>query len=168
MNRSDIANAVYEDLHLVGRVRKSERAVAEELGSKARARDVVEAVAATLDAHALRGQAITAAQEVLGDRARARAAVAAMGLFDNRAHSLAVIDAVVAAITRGLVEEGRVHVTGLGSFIGEQVPSRMVRNPATGGRQRAKKSGRVKFRPSLDLKEYLAGRAKLPRQQPTR
>lgn len=68
---------------------------------------------------------------------------------------------VVDAMQRTLVAGERVHITGLGSFNAVQVPSRMVRNPATGKRVRAKKTARVVFRPSDHLKDLITGRKKL-------
>lgn len=76
-------------------------------------------------------------------------------------------DAKVAAavfveqVQRSLIAGERVHITGLGSLNAVQVPSRMVRNPATGKRVRAKKTARVIFKPSDHLKELITGRKKL-------
>lgn len=86
-------------------------------------------------------------------------------VLPNKAKAREVVDVMVETIQRGLVEEGRVHISGLGSFVGEQVPSRMVRNPATGKKVRAKKSGRVRFRPATDMKELLAGRKRLSKKK---
>ena len=47
---------------------------------------------------------------------------------------------IVETIQRSLIAGERVHITGLGSLNSQQVPSRMVRNPATGKRVRAKKT----------------------------
>lgn len=77
--------------------------------------------------------------------------------------SRAAVDAAVSSITRSLATGEQVTLAGFGSFVGSVLPSRMVRNPQTGGRVRAKKSGRVKFRASQGLKEILAGRAKAPK-----
>lgn len=68
---------------------------------------------------------------------------------------------VVDTIQRTLISGERVHITGLGSLNAQQVPSRMVRNPATGKRVRAKKTARVVFKPSDHLKELITGRKKL-------
>lgn len=68
---------------------------------------------------------------------------------------------IVDTIQRSLIAGERVHITGLGSLNSVQVPSRMVRNPATGKRVRAKKTARVIFRPSDQLKDLITGRKKL-------
>lgn len=68
---------------------------------------------------------------------------------------------IVETIQRSLIAGERVHITGLGSLNAVQVPSRMVRNPATGKRVRAKKTARVIFKPSDQLKELITGRKKL-------
>lgn len=68
---------------------------------------------------------------------------------------------IVETIQRSLIAGERVHITGLGSLNAVQVPSRMVRNPATGKRIRAKKTARVIFKPSDHLKELITGRKKL-------
>lgn len=68
---------------------------------------------------------------------------------------------VVDSIQRALIAGERVHITGLGSLNAIQVPSRMVRNPSTGERVRAKKTARVQFRPSEALKDLISGRKKL-------
>lgn len=68
---------------------------------------------------------------------------------------------VIETIQRSLISGERVHITGLGSLNAVQVPSRMVRNPATGTRVRAKKTARIVFRPSDSLKDLVVGRKKL-------
>lgn len=72
---------------------------------------------------------------------------------------------VVEMIQEALVDGERVHITGLGTFQSFEVPSRMVRNPATGKKTRAKKTARVRFRPAADLKECIAGKRKLPQRK---
>lgn len=71
------------------------------------------------------------------------------------------VSVIVESIQRTLTAGERVHITGLGSLNAVQVPSRMVRNPATGKRVRAKKTARVIFRPSDQLKDLITGRKKL-------
>lgn len=73
------------------------------------------------------------------------------------------VDEVISSVTEALVDGERVHITNLGVLRAEQVPSRMVRNPATNKRVRVKKTARVKFRPSVALVEYLTGRKKFRR-----
>lgn len=90
--------------------------------------------------------------KVIGDKKTARIAV----------------DEVVASITEALVAGDRVHITGIGVLRAEQVPSRMVRNPATGKRTRAKKTSRVRLRPSEVLRRYIAGQQKFRRPAPSK
>lgn len=73
----------------------------------------------------------------------------------------AAVAVVVDSIQSTLIAEERVHITGLGSFNAQQVPSRMVRNPATGKQVRAEKTARVVFRPSNHLKELIADHQEL-------
>lgn len=74
----------------------------------------------------------------------------------NHALAREAVDMMVSTIASGMAEGERVHISGLGSFTGEVVPSRMVRNPATGAKVRAKKTGRVRFRPATSLKALIA------------
>lgn len=83
----------------------------------------------------------------------------------DKAIAAAAVTKVVETIQEALVDGERVHITGLGTFQGFEVPSRMVRNPATNKRVRAKKTARVRFRPSALLKEYIAGKKKLPQRK---
>ena len=85
------------------------------------------------------------AKVISGDRKEAKAAVAA----------------VVESIQRTLIAGERVHITGIGSLNSKQVPSRMVRNPATHKKVRAKKTARVTLKPSEELKDLICGRKKL-------
>lgn len=89
---------------------------------------------------------VAAVAEEIGDKAAATKAVTRM----------------VETIQEALADGERVHITGLGTFQAFEVPSRMVRNPATGKKVRAKKTGRVRFRPAGVLKEYIAGKKKVP------
>lgn len=76
-------------------------------------------------------------------------------ILDSKIQARAVVDEVVEAITRGLVNEGRVHVSGLGSFVTEPVPERLVRNPATGERVVSPAHTKVAFSPATRLRESL-------------
>lgn len=81
-------------------------------------------------------------------------------LSGGHKESKEAVSVVVENIQRTLIAGERVHITGLGSLNAVQVPSRMVRNPATGKRVRAKKTARVVFKPSDHLKDLITGRKK--------
>jgi len=66
-------------------------------------------------------------------------------------------------VTRALADGHRVSIFGFGSLTAKVVPSRMIRNPATGKQMRAKKSARVHFRPAPILKDFISGAKKLPK-----
>lgn len=85
-------------------------------------------------------------------------------LSGGHKESKEAVSVFVESIQRTLIAGERVHITGLGSLNSVQVPSRMVRNPATGKRVRAKKTARVTFRPSEHLKELITGRKKLKKK----
>lgn len=72
---------------------------------------------------------------------------------------------VVETIQRSLIAGERVHITGIGSFTATQVPSRLVRNPATGEQVRAKKTAKIVFRPADTLKELVVGRKKIKKRR---
>jgi DNA-binding protein HU-beta len=86
--------------------------------------------------------------------------------FERSAARLAV-DVVFDSISRALASGERVQIRQFGSLAPLVVPSRMVRNPATGQRKRAKKRGRVRFTPSDLVRDYVTGVKKPPRQRPT-
>lgn len=81
----------------------------------------------------------------------------------SRADAAAAVNALTETITRALTEGDKVTIPGFGSFSATQVPSRMVRNPATGKSMRAKKSVRIKFSAGTPMKEIVVGRARLPK-----
>lgn len=97
----------------------------------------------------VRSQIEAKVAEEIGDKTTAKAAV----------------ETVVESIQRALVDGTEVQIRGLGTLVPEVVPSRMVRNPATGKKVRAKKKGRVKFRPAEGLKELVVGRKKMPKKR---
>lgn len=74
-----------------------------------------------------------------------------------------VVHLVQDSVTRALAREERVSIFGFGSLTPKVVPSRMIRNPATGKKMRAKKSARVHFRPAPILKDFISGAKKLPK-----
>ena len=69
------------------------------------------------------------------------------------------------AMTRALAGGHRVSIFGFGSLHATVIPSRMIRNPATGDQMRAKKSARVFFRPAPLLKDFISGAARLPKSR---
>lgn len=82
-------------------------------------------------------------------------------VLDSEVQARTAVDAMFRAVTQGLADDGRVQITGFGSLTCEQVPSRMVRNPATGKKVRAKKTVHFRFKPSDSLKDVLTGRKKM-------
>lgn len=87
-------------------------------------------------------------------------------VIGDRRTAQAAVDEVFASITEALTDGDRVHITDFGVLRAQQVPSRMVRNPATGKRVRVKKTARLNVRPSQALKDIITGRKKLRRNPP--
>lgn len=84
--------------------------------------------------------------------------------FDgSKAQAAKALNAVVDTITYSTARGEKVSITGFGVFEKIKVPSRMVRNPRTGERKRAKATAKVKFRPGSELKAYATGELKPPR-----
>jgi DNA-binding protein HU-beta len=84
--------------------------------------------------------------------------------FDgNRRAAQHALESVVDTVTREVAKGNKVAITGFGAFERVTRPARMVRNPATGQRVRAKKTNVPKFRPGSDLKAVVSGAKKLPR-----
>lgn len=81
----------------------------------------------------------------------------------SRRESEHVVHLIQDSLTRALTDGERVSVFGFGSLNATVVPSRMIRNPATGKKMRAKKSARVHFRPAPILKDFISGAKKLPK-----
>ena len=81
----------------------------------------------------------------------------------NKAEAGKALNAVVETITRQTAAGEKVSITGFGVF--EKVPraARMVRNPRTGERKRAKATAVPRFRAGSDLKAYVSGAKKLPK-----
>jgi DNA-binding protein HU-beta len=71
------------------------------------------------------------------------------------------LDSVLDAITGRVASGDKVGITGFGTFEKIDRPSRMVRNPRTGEKKRAKKSSVAKFRMGAGLKAAVNG-AKRP------
>lgn len=81
----------------------------------------------------------------------------------NKKGASKALDSVVDTISRELAKGEKVAITGFGAFEKVVRPSRMVRNPATGARVRAKKTAVPKFRAGAELKAVVSGAKKLPK-----
>jgi len=81
----------------------------------------------------------------------------------NKKAASKALDSVVDTISREVAKGEKVAITGFGAFEKAVRPSRMVRNPATGERVRAKKTAVPKFRPGAELKAVVSGAKKLPK-----
>jgi DNA-binding protein HU-beta len=81
----------------------------------------------------------------------------------SKAEAGKALNAVVETITRQTAAGEKVSITGFGVF--EKVPraARMVRNPRTGERKRAKATAVPRFRAGSDLKAFVSGAKKLPK-----
>lgn len=84
--------------------------------------------------------------------------------FDgNKKEAQHALESVIDVITRAVASGEKVSITGFGAFEKIDRPARMVRNPRTGERKRAKKTSVPKFRPGAELKAVVSGAKKLPR-----
>ncbi|QGN33092.1 HU family DNA-binding protein [Microlunatus sp. Gsoil 973] len=84
--------------------------------------------------------------------------------FDgNKAQAAKALKAVTDTITYSTARGEKVSITGFGVFESVRRPARMVRNPRTGERKRAKATSVPKFRAGSDLKAYVSGEKKPPR-----
>jgi DNA-binding protein HU-beta len=79
----------------------------------------------------------------------------------NKREAAYALDSVLDAVTRRVASGDKVGITGFGTFEKVDRPSRMVRNPRTGEKKRAKKSSVAKFRMGAGLKAAVNG-AKAP------
>ncbi len=84
--------------------------------------------------------------------------------FDgSKAEAGRALNAVVETITFATARGEKVSITGFGVFEKVHRSARMVRNPRTGERKRAKATNVPRFRPGSDLKAYVSGEKKPPR-----
>jgi DNA-binding protein HU-beta len=81
----------------------------------------------------------------------------------NRKAAREALENVLDTITREVAKGEKVAITGFGSFEKRVRPARMVRNPRTGDRIKAKKTAVPKFNPGADLKAVVSGAKKLPK-----
>ena len=84
--------------------------------------------------------------------------------FDgNKAEAARALNAVTETVTHTVAGGEKVSITGFGVFEKIHRSARMVRNPRTGERKRAKATAVPKFRPGTDLKAFVSGEKKVPR-----
>src|SRR5215218_8635947 len=81
----------------------------------------------------------------------------------NKADATKALNAVVETITHKTAAGEKVAITGFGVFEKVSRAARMVRNPRTGERKRAKATAVPRFRAGTDLKAYVSGAKKVPR-----
>ena len=64
-----------------------------------------------------------------------------------------VVDAVLAGIERGLIDDGKVTLVGFGNFVTKRRGSRTARNPQTGEAVHVPSKTVPSFKPSQSLKD---------------
>ena len=79
----------------------------------------------------------------------------ALGRDPTRTETEAIVNAVLAAIQKGLHDDGTVQIQGFGSFQITTRKARTGRNPATGEPIDIAESKTVTFKPGKNLKEDL-------------
>ena len=82
---------------------------------------------------------------------------------DNKKDAQHALESVIDTMTRAVASGEKVAITGFGAFEKIDRPARMVRNPRTGERKRAKKTSVPKFRAGAELKAVVSGAKKLPK-----
>jgi DNA-binding protein HU-beta len=81
----------------------------------------------------------------------------------SKSEAAKALNAVVETITYKTAAGEKVSITGFGVFEKVHRSARMVRNPRTGERKRAKATSIPRFRAGSDLKAYVSGAKKVPR-----
>ena len=81
----------------------------------------------------------------------------------SKTEAAKALNAVVETITYKTAAGEKVSITGFGVFEKVHRSARMVRNPRTGERKRAKATAVPRFRAGTDLKAYVSGAKKVPR-----
>ena len=81
----------------------------------------------------------------------------------NKAEAATALNAVLQTITYSVAGGEKVTITGFGVFERVARPARMVRNPRTGERKRAKATAVPRFRAGTELKAFASGAKKVPR-----
>jgi DNA-binding protein HU-beta len=80
----------------------------------------------------------------------------------NKKAAQHALESVLDTITREVAKGEKVAITGFGAFEKAVRPARMVRNPRTGERTRAKKTAVPKFRAGAELKAVVSGARRMP------
>jgi DNA-binding protein HU-beta len=81
----------------------------------------------------------------------------------SKSEAAKALNAVVKTITYKTAAGEKVSITGFGIFEKVHRSARMVRNPRTGERKRAKATAVPRFRAGTDLKAYVSGAKKVPK-----
>ena len=81
----------------------------------------------------------------------------------SKTEAAKALNAVVQTITYKTAAGEEVSITGFGVFEKVHRSARMVRNPRTGERKKAKATAVPRFRAGTDLKAYVSGAKKVPR-----
>jgi DNA-binding protein HU-beta len=81
----------------------------------------------------------------------------------SKTEAAKALNAVVQTITYKTAAGEKVSITGFGVFEKVHRSARIVRNPRTGERKRAKATAVPRFRAGSDLKAYVSGAKKVPR-----
>lgn len=81
----------------------------------------------------------------------------------SKAEASRALNAVVETITHKTAQGEKVSITGFGVFEKVHRSARMVRNPRTGERKRAKATAVPRFRAGTDLKAFVSGAKKVPK-----
>ncbi|MCZ6691023.1 MAG: HU family DNA-binding protein [Planctomycetota bacterium] len=79
----------------------------------------------------------------------------AQASFESRAAAERAVNAVIAAIKRGVQKDKQVQLSGFGTFSVRSRKARNGRNPKTGAPIRIPASRTVGFKPGLQFKELL-------------
>ena len=83
-------------------------------------------------------------------------------LGEDKKHIAATVDAFLDTVYRTVQKGEKVALTGFGVFEKVHRSARMVRNPRTGERKRAKATAIPRFRAGTDLKAYVSGAKQVP------
>ncbi len=81
----------------------------------------------------------------------------------SKTEAAKALNTVVQTITYQTAKGEKVTITGFGVFEKVKRSARMVRNPRTGERKRAKATAVPKFRAGSDLKAFVSGERKVPK-----
>src|SRR6478735_8263296 len=81
----------------------------------------------------------------------------------SKSEAAKALNAVIKTITYKTAAGEKVSITGFGVFEKVHRSARMVHNPRTGERKRAKATAVPRFRAGSDLKAYVSGAKKVPK-----